>query len=111
VEVFFRNRKLQKQCNSENEMLCAFGKKRAEKLKTRLAELRAVANLALIPSTPPSRCHELSGNRQGQLSVDLDHPFRLVFIPANEPVPTKPDGGLDWRRVTAVEVVEIVDPH
>lgn len=111
MEVFFHSRKLQKQCNSEKDMLCAFGQKRADKLKTRLAELRGVDYLALIPSTPPPRCHELSGNRQGQLSVDLDHPFRLVFIPANDPVPTRPDGGLDRARVTAVEILEIVDPH
>ena len=111
MEVFFRHRKLQKQCNSENDMLRVFGKQRAEKLKIRLAQLRSVANVAQIPTTPPPRRHELSGNRQGQISVDLDHPYRLVFIPANDPVPTKPDGGLDLTQVTAVEILEIVDPH
>jgi hypothetical protein len=37
--------------------------------------------------------------------------LRQVFIPANDPVPTRPDGGLDRARVTAVEILEIVDPH
>ena len=111
MEVFFHSTKLQKLCNSEKDMLRDLGKKRAEKLKTRLTELRAVDNLAQIPSVPPPRCHALSGDRQGQLTVDLDHPYRLVFIPANNPVPVKPDGGLDRTNVTAVEIVGIEDPH
>ena len=27
------------------------------------------------------RLHELKGNRKGQLSFDLDHPYRLIFLP------------------------------
>ncbi len=111
MEVYFRNRKFQKLCNSESVMLCELGKKQATKLKTRLMELRAADNLGQIPTVPPPRCHELSGDRKGQLSVDLDQPYRLFFIPANDPVPLKPDGGLDWSAVTAVEILEIADPH
>ena len=55
--------------------------------------------------------HELHGDRDGQLSVDLDHPYRLIIQPANNPIPTKPDGGLDWARVTAILVVEVADTH
>jgi proteic killer suppression protein len=43
--------------------------------------------------------------------VDLDHPYRLIFIPANDPIPRKQDGGLDWCAVTQIEILEIVDPH
>ena len=111
MEVFFRNRKLLKLCSSENNMLRDLGRKRADKLKMRLNELHAMDNLSLIPVVPPSRCHELAGDRQGQLSVDLDHPYRLIFIPANDPVPLKPDGGLDRTKVTAVEILEIADTH
>ena len=60
---------------------------------------------------PPARCHALTGNRSGQLSVDLEHPYRLLFIPAHDPVPTRADGGLDWRLVTEIEILEIVDTH
>jgi hypothetical protein len=41
----------------------------------------------------------------------LDHPYRLIFIPADDPIPTKDDGGLDWSKVTAVEILEIADTH
>lgn len=89
----------------------AFGADRARKLQRRLLELKAASHLEQIPRVPPPRCHEMTGNRQGQLSVDLDHPYRLFFIPANDPVPRKEDGGLDWAGVTEIEIIEIADPH
>ena len=111
MDVFFRSKKFQKVCNSERDMLCEFGKKQSQKLKQRLMELRAAASLEEISRVPPPRCHALTGDRKGQLSVDLDHPYRLIFIPANDPVPIKPDGGLDWSQVTSVELLEIADTH
>ncbi len=59
----------------------------------------------------PGRCHEFKADRQGQLSLDLRGPKRLVFEPAHEPLPEKPGGGLDWGRVTAVRILGIVDTH
>jgi hypothetical protein len=59
----------------------------------------------------PGRCHELTGDRSGQLSLDLDGPYRLIFVPANEPVPLKADGGLDRTRVTAIEIIGVEDTH
>jgi len=53
----------------------------------------------------------LSGGRDGQLSVDLEHPYRLLFIPANDPIPLTQDGGLDWTKITEIEIVEITDTH
>lgn len=50
-------------------------------------------------------------DRALQLSLDLDHPYRLIFEPANEPIPTKPDGGLDWNKVTAVRILGVEDTH
>ena len=111
MELFFRSNKIQKICNDEKKMLAELGKQRAGKLKQRLAELHAADSLTQISRVPPPRCHELTGDRKGQLSVDLGHPYRLIFIPANDPVPERPDGGLDWDRVTEVEIVEIADTH
>jgi len=92
-------------------MRTAFGPKRAKRLGQRLFELKGADTLNDIPRTPPARCHELSSDRKGQLSVDLAHPYRLIFEPANEPVPRKPDGGLDWGQVTSIIILEIVDTH
>lgn len=87
------------------------GQQMATKLKQRLMELRAADSLAEISHLPPARCHEESQNRAGQFSVDLAHPMRLIFIPANDPVPRKADGGVDRSQVTEIEIIEIVDPH
>ena len=83
----------------------------ALKLQQRLMELKAAYCLADISRVPPARCHPLSGNRDGQLSVDLKHPYRLLFIPANDPIPVTQDGGLNWAKVTEIEIVEIIDTH
>lgn len=41
----------------------------------------------------------------------LDGLWRLVLEPANDPLPRKEDGGLDLARITAVEIVEVIDYH
>lgn len=79
----------------------------------RMQELRAAQSLGdlLPPYSGPGRCHELTGNRAGQLSLDLDHPYRLVFEPAHESRPWRPEGGLDWSRVTSVRILGVEDTH
>lgn len=111
MEVTFATKKLQKCCSAEKEAIKAYGRDRARKLMRRLMELRAAVNLSQIPKTPPPRCHELTGNLKGTLSVDLAHPWRLLFVPAHKPVPQKEEGGLDWARVTAIKITAIEDPH
>ena len=59
----------------------------------------------------PGQLEEHKGNRAGQLSMRLFASLRLVIEPAHAPIPTKPDGGLDRRRVTAIRIVEVVDSH
>jgi plasmid maintenance system killer protein len=87
------------------------GKKGGRKLQQRMMELKAADNLADISRLPPARCHELTGNRAGQLSVDLEHPFRLLFVVGNNPRPKRGSGGLDWERVTEIEIIAIADTH
>ncbi len=74
-------------------------------------ELKAAQNLDDISRLPPARCHELTGDRGGQLSVDLEHPYRLLFIVADIPHPKKESGGLDWEGVTEIEIIAIADTH
>jgi len=80
-------------------------------LKRRLDELRDAANLAVLRLFPQVRCHELKGSREGTLAVDLDHPYRLIFEPANNPIPRKIDGGLDWTSITVIKVLSVEDYH
>jgi hypothetical protein len=59
----------------------------------------------------PGRCHELAGDRTGQLALVLPDGKRLIFEPAHNPAPLKEDGGLDWAAVRAVRILELADYH
>ena len=87
------------------------GKECADKLIQRLDELRGFRNFADQMTLRAGRCHELKGDRRGQFSVDLKHPKRLIFEPDHDPVPRKPDGGIDLGQVTRIILIEIADTH
>lgn len=114
MEIFFRNRKLAKEFSEGAQLDRVHGVQRARKIRLRMAEFRAAVSLMDFwpPKSGPGRCHELSqGKRRGQLSVDLDHPYRLIFSPAHDPIPTHHDGGLDWSKVTAIVILGVEDTH
>ncbi len=109
--IYFRTRKLEKIGSQEREMVKHLGARRAEKLKQRLMELSTVDVLSDISHLPPARCHQLTGKEAGIFSVDLEHPYRLLFIPADDPVPLCDDGGIDINKVREIEIIEIRDTH
>lgn len=110
MDIIFKNRKFEQECNRQKSLIKRFGIARAALIRRRLDDLRAAAGLHVMRFLS-GRCHELKGNRAGQLSIDLDGPYRLLFRAANEPVPAKPDGGLDWTRVTCIEILGVEDTH
>jgi proteic killer suppression protein len=87
-----------------------YGPNRARKISQRLSTLSAAETLADMRHFP-GRCHELTGDRAGQLALDLDGPYRLIFEPHHNPLPRKDDGGLDWTAVTAITIITIEDYH
>lgn len=111
MEVLFTTKKLQKVCNSEQEITRKFGRTCGKLLQKRLADLAAAASLAELSTLPQARCHPLEGQREGQFAVNLEHPRRLILEPAHDPVPLREDGSIDLARVTRVWVVEVVDYH
>lgn len=110
MEIRYKNRKLEKQLTDPKEMLKSFGQL-ARKMNQRIKELTDADNLAIMRTLPAARCHELSGNRKGELAVDVSGNYRLIFEPMNEPVPLKDDGGLNWDEVTIIQINEIEDYH
>jgi proteic killer suppression protein len=112
VDVYFRTSKFRKHTETIASAQREWGERRGKLLRRRLDELAAaVPSLEMMRELPGARCHELTGNLKGKLAVDLDHPYRLLFEPAHDPVPRKADGGLDWTKVTAITVLEIIDYH
>lgn len=114
MEISYKNRKLEKSLTQNVLLEKEHGTIRAKKIRHRITELRAASNLGDLgpPLSGPARCHELTeGGRKWHLSVDLDHPYRLIFTPDHSPVPVKKDGGLDWSQVTAVTILGVENTH
>ena len=113
MNITFASKKLQKQLSRQREMQKVFGEKRSKRLRVVLAALRAATNLGMLapPYSPPHRCHELTGNRAGTLSIDLDGPYRLIIEPMHDPLPMRVEGGLEWVAVTAIKIRGIEDTH
>jgi proteic killer suppression protein len=115
MNVSYKSNKVEK-LFSGRDFQQVHGPKRARLICIRLAELEAANCLYDFwpPKSPPGRCHELTGGQRGQsrqLSVDLDFPYRLIFVPNHDPLPLKDDGGLDWKAVTRITILGVEDTH
>jgi toxin HigB-1 len=111
LHISFKKRKLQMQCSLKAEMVKAFGLVCARQLGRRLAVLKAAPTLRHVPTTKPDRRHALQGDRNGQFAVDVEHPFRLVFEPAELNVCRRLDGSIDIDQVVAIRILDIGDYH
>jgi len=58
---------------------------------------------------PPTRCHLLYDNREGQYAVDLGEQKRLIFEPISEEGLLIKGGSLG--QITRVRILEVVDYH
>lgn len=110
MEISFATSKLAKLCNSEKKLKGTYGPRMAAVIQQRLMDLDAAETLASMKDLP-GRCHQLTENLDGLLAVDLVHPNRLVFAPDHDPVPELTGGGVDWSKVTKIEVAGIGDYH
>ena len=111
MDIAFRDRKLLKCANEHRTAVKTLGPERADRFRKRLTELRAATCLEDLRHLPQAKFHELKANRAGQIACNLDHPYRLIMVPAHDPPPLNADGGLDWNLITAVKVIDIVDYH
>jgi len=110
LNITFHDKSFRDECNDQKRLTKRHGVLRAKKIRQRLDDLLAADTLEVMRSLP-GRCHELTGDRQGELSLDLDHPWRLIFRPADNPPSLKTDGGIDWKHVRTIEIIGIVDTH
>lgn len=102
---------IRKVCEDEKEAARKLGPENANLLKRRLEDLIAAPTLEYMRNIRQGRCHELTADRDGQLAVDLKQPKRLIFEVADEPVPRLGNGGLDWKNVRSIRILEITDYH
>jgi plasmid maintenance system killer protein len=110
LEITFDDDDLKQQCNSQRLLVRHQGADRARRIRRRLDDLRAAPTLEAMRNLP-GRCHQLGENLDEIFSLDLDHPYRLLFVVANDPIPRMLDGGIDWCKVTGVKILGIKDTH
>lgn len=108
MDISYANRDLEVLCTDARQAKKQLGAKGFEKLKRRLADCLAAANVrALVAGRP----HPLTGDRAGEFAIDLDGGRRLVFAPNVEPVPEDSNGAIAWAQVTAIRIVFIGNYH
>jgi proteic killer suppression protein len=113
MDILFKRNRDRDIANNASRLKKKFkgNQRRQNLIRARLDELSDADSLSVMRFLPQASCHELKGVRSGQFAVKLDKGFRLVFEVANEPIPHKPDGGLDWERITAIRILELAEDY
>lgn len=70
----------------------------AKKIHQRIDELTAADSVEMMIQYHIGRCHRLTGDREGQYALDLEHPYRLICTQIGD-------------AIQIAEVQEIVDYH
>lgn len=110
MNITFKNNKLKKIANDSKKCFKEYGQTCGKKLLQRLIDLRDAETLEDVRYLP-GRYHELKNDRKGQWACDVEHPYRLIFTPHENPIPTDQYGKYIWIEILGVEIIEIVDYH
>lgn len=110
MEIIFINPELKALIMDERKLTKKYGSQVAKAVYQRVPEILACLHLEMLKELPCG-LHPLKHKRKGQFAVDLGPAFRLVFEPAQYPLPRRPDGTIIWNKVTVVRITEIVDYH
>lgn len=108
MEIKFKDKQLRDLCEKRAVAVKKLGDIGARKLQTRLADIAAASRVSDLIAGKP---HPLKGGRLGQFALDLAGGWRLVFAPANEPIPRRDDASIDWSAVTIVCIEYVGDYH
>jgi plasmid maintenance system killer protein len=110
MDVYFASDRLARLLQSQKLLTREFGAENARLIKRRLDNLLIASDLEQL-RTVVSSLHELKGDRAGTLSIYLKNGYRLIIAPAEDPIPRKSDGGLNWKAIVSVIVIVVEDYH
>jgi len=97
MNITFKDKKLGKIAHDENKLKAKYGKVRGKKIKRRIDALRIADTLEDVRHIQ-GNFHELIGDRKGEWACDLDQPYRLIFVPHEDPIPTDEHGRYIFRN-------------
>ena len=110
MKIDFLNAKDKAFFESAKDVKKAHGAENDKKLRTRLDDLVDAQSMDDMRNLP-GHWEELNNDRAGHFSARLHGGLRLIVKPQKQPPPTKPDGGLDWRAIDSIYIIEMVDYH
>jgi plasmid maintenance system killer protein len=113
MEISFKSRKLKASLEDAAQCRKAYGTEMSKKIGLRMAALHAAETLVDFwpPNQGPERCHRLTADRAGTFSMDVKHPYRLLFAPIDVQEP-EPDEERDrWAAIRSIEILGIEDTH
>ena len=108
MEFGYEDSDLEELCMVKREAVRKLGAPCANQLRHRLADLQAASVVSDLIAGKP---HPLERERAGQFAVKLFGAVRLVFRPANQPIPKNTENNVDWSKVTKVTIVYIGNYH
>jgi len=108
LELAFDTKPLRQICENEGKAKRKLGITVAEKLKRRLADLRAATVVGDIVAGGP---HEIEGTDHQHLEIDLSEGYRIVFCANHNVIPMLESGGVNWSRVSRIKILRIEDCH
>ena len=104
MEIEFKTKKLKKVCEDSKKLSQKFGSHKAGQIIKRINELISAKNLYDISKLPQANLHLLKGNLKNHFAVNLNQPYRLIFLPLNGDL-------LDLKSITSVKIINIKDYH
>jgi proteic killer suppression protein len=114
MQVQIPNKKLKRSIEDVAERVKRFGADLARKIRLRMGALVAAESLAdFWPSYSGSeRCHELKADLAGTFSIDLKHPYRLLFRPSDSSNKVSAaDEKQRWQAINSIQIIGIEDTH
>jgi toxin HigB-1 len=104
LEIAFAEKSDRLLCENEAIAERKLGKKVAEKLKRRLADLRAATNVKDIVVGKP---RELDGKHHREITLKVCEGYGLIFCANHIVNPSLKSGGIDWSRVSRIKILRI----
>ncbi len=104
LELAFETKLLRRLCEDEEKARQDLGEEVAEKLRSRLADLRAADTVSALVAGRP---RELGRNGRCTVAVDLYGGFQIIFCANHNEPPILPTGTVDWTRTTRIKIIEI----
>lgn len=110
MDISFQDKKLEKLICNHSKLTRSLGPLRAKLFLRRIRTLIDAKTLEDV-RYEPGNFHELKADRKGQWACDLDQPYRLIFEPHEDPIPTDGSGRYIWLKIKGVEIIEIYNYH